>query len=281
MAKISSNHGTTWRADEIDLVVADYFDMLEAELRGERPSKAGHRRILQKQVDRNRGSIDFKRGNISAVLGELGLPWIEGYKPAPNYQEALIEAVERHLKSHPAISEGRPDVRAAAPINEDFADVIVPPPAPRSEGQERKAAPLVGLIRKFDPAANDERNRALGKAGEQFVYDFEKWSLRGVPKYANNVRWVSRDDGDGAGYDIESFDPAGRKKLIEVKTTSGFARTPFKITRNECRVAKDNPESYLIYRVFEFDRAARLFTVKPPLEQALRMEAAVYEARPK
>ena len=48
-------------------------------------------------IDRTDGSIEFKRENISAVLGELGFPWIKGYKPAANYQDALFEAIERFL----------------------------------------------------------------------------------------------------------------------------------------------------------------------------------------
>jgi hypothetical protein len=44
---------------------------------------------------------------------------------------------------------------------------------------------------------------------------------------ARKVRWVAAEDGDGAGYDVLSFDQAGRERLLEVKTTNGSARTPF------------------------------------------------------
>ena len=43
---------------------------------------------------------------------------------------------------------------------------------------------------------------------------------------ARKVIWVSEEEGDGAGYDIESFEPDGRPRLIEVKTTNGWERTP-------------------------------------------------------
>ena len=39
---------------------------------------------------------------------------------------------------------------------------------------------------------------------------------------ARKVRWVSEEDGDGAGYDIASFGPDGRARLIEVETTNGW-----------------------------------------------------------
>ncbi len=50
------------------------------------------------------------------------------------------------------------------------------------------------------------------------------------------MRWVSDEDGDGAGYDIASFERDGRARLIEVKTTRGWERTPFHITCNELAV---------------------------------------------
>jgi hypothetical protein len=45
------------------------------------------------------------------------------------------------------------------------------------------------------------------------------------------------EEGDGAGFDIASFDPDGRERFIEVKTTNGAATTPFFLTRNEMAVA--------------------------------------------
>ncbi|WP_235362880.1 protein NO VEIN domain-containing protein [Brevundimonas diminuta] len=43
---------------------------------------------------------------------------------------------------------------------------------------------------------------------------------------ARKVEWTSQEHGDGAGYDIRSFDPAGREWLIEVKATRGSAPPP-------------------------------------------------------
>ena len=38
-------------------------------------------------------SIERKHQNISAVLLEMGLPFIDGYKPLRNYQRPLLPAV--------------------------------------------------------------------------------------------------------------------------------------------------------------------------------------------
>lgn len=94
---------------------------------------------------------------------------------------------------------------------------------------------MLAIARKCDVAARDERNRVLGRAGEELVLEHERASLAAAGRgdLARSVRWVSEEDGDGAGFDIASFDPDGRPRLIEVKTTNGWERTPFHITRNE------------------------------------------------
>jgi hypothetical protein len=70
---------------------------------------------------------------------------------------------------------------------------------------------MLHIARKFDVAGRDERNRALGRAGEERVLAHERAALRtaGRDDLARKVRWVSEEDGDGAGYDIASFAPDG------------------------------------------------------------------------
>jgi hypothetical protein len=65
---------------------------------------------------------------------------------------------------------------------------------------------------------------------------------------------VSKDWGDGAGYDILSYDVDGAEILIEVKTTTlKDKKTDFIITANELECARQNREKYKIYRIFEFN----------------------------
>lgn len=86
-----------WSDDENNAIVKDYFVMLEHEQTGVNFSKAAHWRDLVKTTGRSKGSIEYKHGNISAVMDALGLPYIDGYKPYRNYQKALFEAVEAYL----------------------------------------------------------------------------------------------------------------------------------------------------------------------------------------
>ena len=63
-----------------------------------------------------------------------------------------------------------------------------------------------------------------------------------------------------------------------VKTTNGGARTPFFLTRNDKALSDERPEAFRLYRVFEFARAPRLFTLEAPLEKALVLDVGTWRA---
>lgn len=83
-----------WNHDELVAVVEAYLDMLRAEVGGEPYSKIDTNRRVQSQTARTKSSIEFKFSNASAVLHDLGLPWIQGYKPRTHYQQALRDEIE-------------------------------------------------------------------------------------------------------------------------------------------------------------------------------------------
>src|SRR5580704_1770903 len=89
--------GTNWQDDELDAIVADYFAMLAADLSGQPYVKSRHSAAIMAQIGRTHRSVEFKHQNISAVLDELGMPWIPGYKPKRNYQNAIFGAIDRYL----------------------------------------------------------------------------------------------------------------------------------------------------------------------------------------
>jgi len=66
--------GKAWTVDEIELVVTVYFDLLAAELRGERPVKATRMRDLQRLMPaRTVGSIERKMSDsVVWVARDLG-----------------------------------------------------------------------------------------------------------------------------------------------------------------------------------------------------------------
>jgi hypothetical protein len=268
--------GTPWQAQELDAIVTDYFVMLAADLSSTPYVKARHRAALMTRLARSDKSIEFKHQNISAVLDELGAPWIPGYKPARNYQNAIFDAIERYLDGHPAALDMPVIEPASLPATDE---VFVPPPVAAADAAQIPRR-LQQLVRKFDPVERDHRNRSLGKAGEAFVLDLEQRRLHAADRadLARKVRWIADEDGDGAGYDIHSFDPAGKDRLLEVKTTNGSARTPFFLSRNECAVAAERPGDWRLYRVHLFANGPRVFTMTPPLSDTVRLTTEVWRA---
>lgn len=277
-----TNAGADWGADELDAIVADYFAMLDAERSGQSYVKAHHNRALSQLIGRSHRSIEFKHMNISAVLRSLGMPTIRGYMPASNFQKAILGAIERHL-SGPSILSRLDQLTPAGVADGNVAAslfVETPPMVDFNPNLNSNRDALERLVRKFDPTERDARNRDLGKAGEALVLEFERHRLRREERrdLAAKVRWVAQEDGDGAGYDILSFDTSGRERLIEVKTTRGISTTPFFLSSNERSLADERPEEFRIFRVYEYGVAPKVFKLHPPLEQFVRLEPTTYRA---
>jgi len=303
----SAKTGTDWTADELDLIVADYFTMLALDAAGQPFVKAHRTRALMERTGRSHRSVEFKHMNISAVAAELGLPHVRGYRPMTNYQGAIFDAIDRHLATHPEVFAadsllpvaerwgGGPrsggGVLSAYPMpgvsEPPFAFdgqtpsllpvTETPPPgppkAPRPEG-------LARLVRKYDPAARDHANRTLGLLGEERVFHHERARLIAAdrPDLARRIEWTSQERGDGAGYDIKSFDPSGAERLIEVKATRGGPTTPFWLTRTEREVSLEHPTAWHLYRLHDLSTAPGLFVLPPPLEASVRLEAETWRA---
>lgn len=91
-----------WTDAEIEIALEAYFTMLLLEKRGVDVVKKEHvRRAGSLLPDRSAKSIEFKWCNISAVLDEVDLPWIDGYKPLPHYQQRLRQLTLHWLRNHP------------------------------------------------------------------------------------------------------------------------------------------------------------------------------------
>jgi Domain of unknown function (DUF3883) len=270
-----------WSDAENDLIVADYFAMLADEIARRPYNKAEHRRALRAVLnDRTDGSVEFKHQNISAVLKGMGEDWITGYKPAFNFQGALENAVARWLDRNRAWLE-RALVRSQSQGLQELAEVWVgPPPTLSNQPPPQELEQMLRIARKFDVAGRDARNRALGRAGEERVLAHERAVLRasGREDLAQAVRWVSELDGDGAGYDIASFTREGRGRLIEVKTTNGWERTPFHISRTELAVAEERRSEWCLFRLWNFGRDAKAFELHPPLDAHVSLTATTFQA---
>jgi hypothetical protein len=275
---MSDVRGSVWSDWEIDAIVADYFDMLAEEFAGRDFNKSEHRRALQSLIGRDPGSIERKHQNISAVLERLGVPFIRGYKPLAHFQNSLLDAVERYLTS-----KGQPVLQFAEAVPELVAEAtsLWIGPAPDVASQDHSEPErLRQLVRKFDPAERDARNRKLGKQGEELVFIREQHELRaaGRDDLARKVKWTSVVRGDGAGYDIRSFEPDGRERLIEVKTTNGPAKTPFFLSENERAFSDERPDAFWLLRLYSFVETPSAFELRPPLSERLALNPTSYRA---
>jgi len=270
----------SWTDDENDLIVADYFGMLADDLAGRPYNKAEHNRRLQTRISRSRTSIEFKHQNVSAVLKAFGETWIPGYKPAFNFQGSLLDAVAKWLAQDPRRSGMVEQSLRQRALNERGQLWIGPPPTLSNQPPPEELDQILHIARKFDVAGRDERNHALGMLGEELVLLHERSTLAALGRkdLAKRVRWTSQEDGDGAGFDIASFLPDGRDRLIEVKTTNGWERTPFLISRNELAVADERRSEWSLVRLWNFSREPKAFELYPPLDRHVSLTATSFQA---
>ena len=274
---------------EVEAIVVDYMDMLAAELQNKPYNKTSHRHALSAMLShRSDGSIERKHQNISAILIELGYPYISGYKPLGNYQRLLFEVVSERLAMDQSLVQlvaASVEEPATLPKIKNILNRLDDPPLPpRSRDDDTSEPPRPA----GNPAAarvnyleREARNSSLGLAGELFVMSFERARLAhlGRKSLADRVEHISVTLGDGAGFDVRSFDADGKDRLIEVKTTAYGKSTPFFVSRNEVELSLERDSVFHVYRVFEFRKDPRFYTLKGAIERACKLAATQFIAR--
>jgi hypothetical protein len=272
----------SWSRIEVALIVSDYFDMLMKELNRIPYKKADHRRqILPLLNNRSEGSIEFKHQNISAILIKLGRPYINGYLPLYNYQNLLEDEVADYLKHHSEIESNfqkfvENDI-VKLKTRLDFDSIIVPPPEIISVTEPKvyyQHKPI-----KINYLEKEQSNKNLGLYGEELAIEYEKWNLikLGKENLADKIEWVSKDVGDGAGFDILSKNLNGSDKYIEVKTTRLGKETPFFFSSNELQFSIDKASHYHLYRLFNYEKDVKLFQKNGALNTICKTVPTMYK----
>ncbi|MEG3079117.1 DUF3883 domain-containing protein [Halomonas sp. 5021] len=281
------SRATPWSSSEVEATVATYRQMLVAELSGQNYNKRELNRALMAQLHgRSASAIEFKHCNISAVLRDANCPYVDGYKPRSNYQQSLVEVVEELLLRSELVDRAArlaadlPVVDTTGLLDER---IIVEPPRttlPQKGVREFHADYSVRPPQKRDYLARETRNRELGLAGEHLVMRFEQQRLikAGKEKLAERLEHVAITQGDGLGFDIRSFEPDGRDRLIEVKTTAFAKESAFFITPNELACSRAYSEHYHLFRLFNFRKGPKLFCLKGDLQGQLWLEPDSYRA---
>lgn len=271
-----------WSRTEVEATVADYLHMLLLELSGQSYNKTTHRRgLLAKLDNRSEGAIERKHQNISAILIELGFPYITGYKPLGNYQQLLREVVEDRIAQDQLLDNAAltaTTTPATTPLFEDFSKLLVDAPKLARAAREPHQHYRLSVPQKRDYLEREARNVALGSAGEEFVLNFEHFRLHnlGLKVLADKIDHVAKTKGDGLGYDILSFEPNGRERFIEVKTTAFGKETPFFVSRGEVRFAQEHTEGFHLYRLFEFRKSPKMFDLPGAVESHCLMNPVSY-----
>ncbi|MDH5181202.1 MAG: DUF3883 domain-containing protein [Gammaproteobacteria bacterium] len=275
-------HGA-WSVEECELITADYIEMLIKELNGQPYNKTKHRRELSPLLNnRSDGSIEFKHQNISAVLIDLDLPYIQGYKPRFNTQQLLHNVVAAQVTSRfkqliSSVEKLIDDAPEQSP-DRDWQQILVE--APAMDNEIREPAPRSYSPRIYDYTEREARNRSLGQRGEAFVLEFEQQRLKyiGRADLVRQIEWTSKEKGDGAGYDIRSFRKDGEELYIEVKTTNAGIYQPFLISDNEVAFSQDHADQYSLYRVFEYRQAPKIYRLDGNVRDHTILKAKQYQA---
>jgi len=279
--------GKRWSNKEVQATVQDYFVMLDDESHGKSYNKTEHRKDLVKKLDgRNEKAIEFKHCNISAVLRDIGLPFIDGYKPRQNYQQLLYDEVVNHLDQHPSVLREVSSKAKVLPSKGttkafDFDQNPVDPPDFKPHMSDPTSKPLPSFVaKKFNISDQEAKNKKLGYLGEKFVLEWERRRLirEGRSALAAKIEWTSDVKGDGAGYDIKSFEADGNPRYIEVKTTNFGRNSRFLISSNEVAFSELHSDQYYLYRVFGLSKAPKLYILGGNIMEKCNLKPKVYEA---
>lgn len=275
--------GEDWSAEEVQATVVSYFEMLHLEALQSSYKKSDFNAALRQRLrGRSKASVELKHQNISAVLHGMELPFIPGYKPRSNAQFLLRKAVQRYVLDNPDLLRHIVDAmeEIKAPAERTFKAVVVQPPPVELVARIETSEMRVRLPRKVDFASRDASNRQLGRAGEQWVIDFEHQRLTDAEQAElfQRVDWISDRLGDGAGYDILSYDAPSKPRYIEVKTTNGAHASSFIISRNELDFSREVGDAFFLYRLFQFRRAPLLYMLRGNVAKQLHLEPIDFRA---
>lgn len=116
----------------------------------------------------------------------------------------------------------------------------------------------------------DRLNHYLGSCGEAWVMALERKRLDKLNIH-KEVKQISKEKGDGAGYDILSWEDDGiTERYIEVKTTMGDYNQPFFFSDTEMDKSATVSAHYYTYRVYGFkssDKPAYVLMIKGDLSK--------------
>jgi hypothetical protein len=196
-------------------------------------------------------------------------------KPRYNFQRAKLTAtVSRYIKSLQNLdfvfnefSEEAPEPVKPA----EFGSWITEPP--ETDDVKPKSISIRRPI-KVNYLEKEQNNRSLGLKGEELAISFERYLLNLAGKYAlaDQIEWVSKEQGDGLGFDILSKNINGTDKFIEVKTTKLSKDSPFFFSSNEYKFSSEHNINFHLYRIFNFSSQPKIYTLNGSFDSFCKIE---------
>jgi hypothetical protein len=92
------------------------------------------------------------------------------------------------------------------------------------------------------------------------VYEQRRLEERGREDLAAQIRLALPLEDEGC--DLVSFSRTGAPRRIAVKTTTGGPATPFRLTPAEEALREAQPGAFIVYRLYDVAREARVFRVR-------------------
>jgi hypothetical protein len=272
----------SWSPFEVEAIVSDYFRMLVKENAGVPYSKADHRRALLPLLqNRTEGSVEFKHQNISAVLAKYGMPYINGYKPAWNYQKMLEEVVLARIPKEAELEKSFEVFASAVPlIQYDIAfNAFEQSPPEMQPISPSEPGIIYRTPVKINYIDREQSNKVIGNTGEKLVVEYEKWRLinAGKESFADQIEWVADTQGDGLGFDILSKNVNGTDRYIEVKSTKLTKEAPFYFSQNELMFSREKKSNYHLYRVFNLKDDPKVFVLNGSFDEFCNYQAVKFK----
>ncbi|GAA2732375.1 hypothetical protein GCM10009867_08110 [Pedococcus aerophilus] len=270
-----------WSESEVERTLDAYFEMFRLELAGDTYRKVDFYRPLSETIGRSENAVGYKFSNVSAVLAEMGATFVEGYKPLANVQELLRTRAQERLAGDPELRRLMIHLAASEPTDGERA-LGDPVPVPDDLVLPDRTATRSRRGRSVDFNALEATNSARGLAGELMVLHRERRLLAdlGRPDLSKLVRHVSVEDGDGLGYDVRSFDPTGKERFLEVKTTIRSQRQPFYVSANEVDFSEEAQDRFTLVRVFHLERNPGFYEMSGSLKETALLVPDSYVAQP-
>lgn len=281
-----------WSQEESEFICDYYIKELKKYL-----TKKGFKKqveaksYLMKALLKTSKAVRLKLHHISSILVNSDLPYLEYFKPIPRAEIDLIDWNETKVLKNILLDKFNEPlfVELLTTISDRTeyeitvstdTQIETPPEDDVFEHLKNIEQPSLRIRTKINYVEREIRNTKLGEAGENWVMNFEKQRLISIGKeyLASQIVWASKEIGDGLGFDIISFNSSGDKIYIEVKTTCLGKYSAFYLTQKEVETSLKLKSNFIIYRVFDFNKETKLFTVDSSLEDSLDLIPTTFRA---